>query len=414
LTGVAYLAIGFWVYRARGRTRPGRALAYFCVCTAMATLVLFDLASTHQFGALWVWAIAMLGGALISLGMRFPVAWPAAERHGWLLVLPYAVSVLISGWGFLTLGNVDQPWAYVEAWEAGYRYAAVGILFFLGITVRHAFAAAPVACRQARTILLGEVLAFGPIFVFLGGPVFGLPTHFEAEWFLPELLLFPIFVAVAILRYRLLEMDLIVNRAVVYATLTAILAGAITAGTLVSRTIFVAITGEKSDTAIIIITLIAASAFTPLKSRLQSFFDRKFKQLPSSTGELRQFGDRLQAFIDLNDPQQVTNQLVEQACRGLRAESALLSLYVDGRLRPWLTRGPWRGKIAAAITLSCGGDVVGLLALGPRETLAPYTDSELADLQHAASRVACILRLAEARAIGGRPGMVEKNRAPAT
>ncbi len=402
LTGLAYLAIGLWVYRAKGQTRPGRALAFFCVCTAMAASLLFDQATTHAFGALWTTAVALLGGALISLVMRFPVAWKPAERHGWLLALPYGVSGILAVAGVVSLNDVQHPWAYVPVWELLYRYAALGILVFVGLTLRRAFGESSLVQRQARIILLGGALAFGPMFAYFVAPLVGRPFNFEIELLLPELLIFPVAVAIAILRFRLLAMDLIVNRTLVYGTLTAILAGAFTAGTLLSRSVFVAVTGERSDVAVIIATLIVASAFTPLKARLQAFVDRQFKQIPSTTGELRQFGARLQAYVDLNDPEQVTRQLMEHACHGLHAESARLSLYREGRLQVLHSWGPWRGNVLAAVQLTCRGEPVGLLTLGPRQSNLPYTLSELADLQQVGSSVACVLRLASGSVPGRR------------
>lgn len=53
LVGVVYLAIAGWVYRARGDTLPGRSFVFFCISSALAIGLLFDLITTHLLSVLW-------------------------------------------------------------------------------------------------------------------------------------------------------------------------------------------------------------------------------------------------------------------------------------------------------------------------------------------------------------------------
>ena len=87
----------------------------------------------------------------------------------------------------------------------------------------------------------------------------------------------PVAAAVAILRYRLYNIDLIISRALVYIPLTAILSGLYAAGVALFQKLFVAVTGDRSDAAVVITTLVLASLFTPIKNALQAFVDRRFK-----------------------------------------------------------------------------------------------------------------------------------------
>ena len=81
----------------------------------------------------------------------------------------------------------------------------------------------------------------------------------------------------AITRYRLYNIDSLINRALVYIPLTGILAGVYTAGVVLFQRIFVAVTGNTSDAAIVLATLVLASVFTPVKNSLQTFVDKRFK-----------------------------------------------------------------------------------------------------------------------------------------
>lgn len=87
----------------------------------------------------------------------------------------------------------------------------------------------------------------------------------------------PVAAAIAVLRHRLYDIDLIINRALVYIPLTAILGGMYTAGVALSQRVFVAFTGDRSDAAIVISTLVVASMFTQVKNWLQGVVDRRFK-----------------------------------------------------------------------------------------------------------------------------------------
>jgi hypothetical protein len=89
--------------------------------------------------------------------------------------------------------------------------------------------------------------------------------------------LIPTAVGIAILRYRLYEIDIIINRTVVYVTLTAVLAGVYTAAVALFQRTFVAITGQSSDIAIVLTLFVLATVFTPIKNTLQSTADRHLK-----------------------------------------------------------------------------------------------------------------------------------------
>ncbi len=96
----------------------------------------------------------------------------------------------------------------------------------------------------------------------------------------PLFAIIPIALFIAILRHRLFDMDLVINRTLVYGPLTAILAGLFAALIRIVQSLFVAMTGEKSDAAIVITTLIVTAAFQPIRARLQTMVDRYFKQVP--------------------------------------------------------------------------------------------------------------------------------------
>jgi len=86
----------------------------------------------------------------------------------------------------------------------------------------------------------------------------------------------PISIGIAIFRYRLYDIDLLINRTLVYGTLTATLVALYLCGIVLSQRLFVFVTGEKSTLAAVASTLLIAALLNPLRHRIQSFIDRRF------------------------------------------------------------------------------------------------------------------------------------------
>jgi hypothetical protein len=88
--------------------------------------------------------------------------------------------------------------------------------------------------------------------------------------------LVPAAAGIAILRYRLFDIDVVINRTLVYGALTVMLAAAYIATVVASQYVFRALTGQESQLAIVASTLTIAALFVPLRRRVQAFVDRRF------------------------------------------------------------------------------------------------------------------------------------------
>jgi hypothetical protein len=108
-------------------------------------------------------------------------------------------------------------------------------------------------------------------------------------------------VGVAILRYRLYDMDLLINRALVYGPLTAMLAAVYFGTVVASQYGFRILTGQESQLAVVASTLAIAALFVPLRRRVQGFVDRRFyRNKYDAAKTLEEFGAKLRDATDLD------------------------------------------------------------------------------------------------------------------
>jgi hypothetical protein len=113
----------------------------------------------------------------------------------------------------------------------------------------------------------------------------------------------PAATGVAILKYRLYDIDILINRTLVYGSLTALLALVYIGGVATTQAIFRVLTGqqEQPQLAIVVSTLVIAALFTPLRRRIQSFIDRRFyRSKYDARKTLEAFSTKLRDETDLN------------------------------------------------------------------------------------------------------------------
>jgi hypothetical protein len=218
-------------------------------------------------------------------------------------------------------------------------------------------------------------------------------------------------VGVAILKYRLYDIDLIINRTLVYVPLTAIIAGTYIAAITLFKSLFLSITGQTSDAAVVLTTLAVASAFTPLKNWLQTIADRYFKEPADPIREASRFRDQVRSVVEVMDARRLTSRLLDEAVRAFDAVRGAVYLGNENQLQLRHVHGEWHHQTATnatmlSVPLESDGLQIGLLALGERRNGHAYSARDSDALKSMADVVA------QAVALGDRGGIVLDYRRP--
>jgi hypothetical protein len=206
-----------------------------------------------------------------------------------------------------------------------------------------AAASVVVGRRKARGVERQQIkwlLYAGAIFfvgIFLKNTIFSLLGGVPWGMWVGNLLVVvgglggPIAIGIAILRYRLYEIDLIINRTLVYGSLTAMLVALYFVGIIVMQRIFVLLTGQQSTLAVVASTLLIAALFTPLRRRIQSFIDRRFyRRKYDARKTLETFSAQLRNETDL---EALSNDLVGVVRETMQPAHVSLWLRPDPSLR---------------------------------------------------------------------------------
>jgi hypothetical protein len=204
--------------------------------------------------------------------------------------------------------SIFFPYSLLSLWRYPLLYALVGLPLasvpLLLQVYRYRRVSDSSERQQTKWVVLGVVTAMGGygMFLLLDAllPSALLASLFVNTAFFVLLLLIPVSIAVAVLRYRLYDIDILINRTLVYGSLTATLVALYFGGIVVLQRVFISLTGEKSTVAVVASTLFIAALFTPLRRRIQSFIDRRFyRRKYDAIKTLEDFSTRLREETDL-------------------------------------------------------------------------------------------------------------------
>ena len=300
--------------------RPANPVGWFFLgiggCMAI-TVVAAEYATYGLAGAqamawlqswLWVPGVMLL---FCFLPLYFPDGRLVSRRWRWVVRL--AIFSCVTGAALFALSpgeipymGVDNPLG-IEALRpvSDFLEPVYLALYFL---LWFASAASLVArFRRSGSMERQQIkwLAFAasavPVWFLTNAPIeAAVPNLFQVVDALIFSALIPVAAGVAILRYRLYDIDVVINRTLVYGTLTATLVALYFGGIVVLQYIFRTLSGGESQLAIVTSTLAIAALFNPLRRGIRGFVDRRFyRRKYDAAKTLEAFGSRLRDETDL-------------------------------------------------------------------------------------------------------------------
>jgi len=266
--GINSLAGGYAEYRLSGGSAPG------------------SLAETAAWFASWSWTILVYAptsfllllfpdGRLPSPRWR-PVAWCAAlGLIGFLAGAALQTGPLGDFPRIVNPYGVDSLILEVVAVTGAILAAASMVASAVSLIVRMR-RAGRAQRQQIKWLAYGGAIVVGTVFASVVISIWSANVGIAVVSV--GLLGVPIFTGVAIARYRLYDIDIVINRTLVYGALTAALVAVYFGGVVTLQILFRALTGQEQQPqlAIVVTTLAIAALFDPLRRRIQSFIDRRF------------------------------------------------------------------------------------------------------------------------------------------
>jgi len=300
-------------------------------------------------GAWWV-PIDMLGllaGTTLIFVYTFPDGRFVPGFTRWLALGWIAVSLVP-----IPLFGASSPWH----WWLSPLYTVVRSAFYaslaLALLYRYRRMATPVQRQQIKWVVFALIIVVGEVSV--ASLLSVLPSSFPALGFFTQLhqlvrsitpilpVLFPLSIGIALLRYRLWEIDLIINRTLVYGALTGTLASVYFLLIITLQFLMRSLTGQalRSPVVIVISTLTIAALFQPLRHRIQAIIDHRFyRRKYDAARTLEAFSATLRQEVDLAALSEHLVGVVEETMQPTR-----VSLWLRPSERGGTQRAPWRAN----------------------------------------------------------------------
>jgi uncharacterized membrane protein YhdT len=302
LTAVFYPTVGAIVASRRPENPVGWLLclyglvisiSYFCAEYAIYALLAEPNSLPAAEVLVWIvsWMLSIIVGLPALLYLLFPTGRLPSRRWRWVawliaaLVLAGVITSAFSSGALMgVLGPIRNPLG-IEGFTGVYK----ALLYFISPVALSAVVlsvfmrlrrAAGVERQQIKWFAYAAAASvMATSLAYLVPGVIDTPLWFERMGFALNIAFIPaipIAIGIAILRYRLYDIDRIINRTLVYGALSATLVALYFGGIVMLQRVFVLLTGQQSTLAVVASTLLIAALFTPLRRLIQGFIDRRF------------------------------------------------------------------------------------------------------------------------------------------
>jgi len=268
-------AVGTLIFWRRSNDRMAFLVSFMLLTSGAAIPIPLFTLDLSPFWTVSARVVGFLGAASFALfAYVFPDGRFVPRWSRWLALAAIMVVAPGSLFPHSLLSTLRYPLVNVLG-----SFVLVGMVLFVQ-GYRYTRVSDATQRQQTKWVVLGLVVALGGycLFLLLDAllPSVLLASLLANTAYFVLLLFIPISIAIAILRYRLYEIDTLINRTLVYGVLTVMLVALYFGGIVVLQTVFVVLIGQQSTLAVVASTLLIAALFNPLRRRIQSFIDRRF------------------------------------------------------------------------------------------------------------------------------------------
>jgi signal transduction histidine kinase len=378
--------VGAYVFVRRPDEPAGTALfvAGAAALTSASMRALFGhLPDVAAGPGMWGLAIAsgviyaMFYAGMLHLTLVFPRRHNALGRAPWLLSFAYAAPIATTAASLVIIAaSLPFWWMRINAWGATVRAVNVFLLIGAVLALISGYRATPKGVRRQKAkwvvFAAGVLGAVTLVLRQIPGVLLDIrPLGTNESWVVG--LILPVALAISILRYRLFDIDRLINRALVYGGLSAIV-------TVLYAFIVVAVAGvlEARDSVLLSFgaTALIALIFQPLRDSLQKLVNRAlYGETDDPYAVLARLGRRLEAAYL---PGQSLAAIVETVAQALKLPYAALHVGEGGARRLGAEHGrlPAKPNALVAFPLTYQGDRAGELLAQPRDAGEPFSDTE--------------------------------------
>lgn len=274
VSGVIVLLIGAAVFRLRADQTSARLATFICMCMAVFMAGVFDLGVTHVLMPLWLTATVLLGGAIATFGLFFPVALRFTYRMPLVRYVPLGLGIALIPVVLYLTYRPPNATAFALGIQLALIAAIMGTFFLLGTMIyqrRNAISA--VTHDQSNTILIGLAVVMIPIAAWILSRLFQVTLPVSVEGMMPFFVPVAASIAYAILQYRRVDTDKIISHGMAYI----IMLGALILGyffLVLGASLFAHDVINAADPILIALTIFLISLlFMPVRTRLQRSID---------------------------------------------------------------------------------------------------------------------------------------------
>jgi len=231
----------------------------------------------------WIWVPA-IAPAITFLFLLFPTGQllsPAWRPVTWFAAIGAAGTTFLGAFvpgPFEQFAYLNNPFGIEALGNLGISASSALVPLMVAVLASVASLILRIRRSEGEERLQLKWFVYAAVLVALALPGGALYQSFPAGpiFLISGIAATQVAVGVAILKYRLYDIDLLINRTLVYGSLTLVLAGVYFAGVALLQASFRALTGQDSPLAVVLSTLTIAALFNPLRGRIQSAIDRRF------------------------------------------------------------------------------------------------------------------------------------------